>query len=394
MKLCVISPFPPELNGIGQYAWNVVQGLARTGGFSDITVLAQRPLASQPLYDVAPDGGTNAVVRTRYLWTRDDLLTTPRLARVIHAEQPDAVWLNLDFTMFGASRPANFLGLLAPLLVRQAGRPLTVTLHQMLEASPPRSIGAKNGALTHLGMRAATHMLLRADTVCVTLRRYAHTLQTRYGARNVRHVPHGSFTDLEHLPAPEAGLPDDILFFGFAAPFKGLPTLLEAYALLQARGRPVTLTIAGPDHKRFPGYQASLRAGLGSQADHGIRWLGQQSEAELREVFARARVVVLPYTATTGASSVLNRAAAFGRPVVASDLPDLRAAAEEGGLLAEYVPPASVYDLAAALDGLLRDRPRQARLARHNLAAMRHLTLDSTCARYLEIFRQSRPAFT
>src|SRR6188474_2240010 len=103
MKLCVISPFPPELNGIGQYAWNVVQGLARTGGFSEITVLAQRPLASLPHYDMQPDGGANALVRTRYLWTRDDLTATARLARVIRAERPDAVWLNLDFTMFGAS---------------------------------------------------------------------------------------------------------------------------------------------------------------------------------------------------------------------------------------------------------------------------------------------------
>jgi glycosyltransferase involved in cell wall biosynthesis len=392
MKLCVISPFPPELNGIGQYAWNVVQGLARTGGFSEITVLAQRPQASLPHYDVALDGGSHALVRTRYLWTRDDLTTTARLARVIRAERPDAVWLNLDFTMFGASRPANFLGLLAPLMTRQAGRPLVVTLHQMLEASPPRTIGAKNGTLTTLGLRAATHMLLRADTVCVTLQRYAHTLQSRYGARNVRHVPHGALTALEQLPPPEAGAPDNILFFGFAAPFKGLPTLLEAFTLLREKGRPVTLTIAGPDHKRFPGYQASLRAQLGGSAERGVRWLGQQSEAELRVAFAHARVVVLPYTATTGASSVLNRAAAFGRPVVASDLPDLRAAAEEGGLLADYVPPACAEALAAALDGLLLDQPRQARMARHNLAAMRHLTLDSTCARYLEIFRQSRPA--
>jgi glycosyltransferase involved in cell wall biosynthesis len=392
MKLCVISPFPPELNGIGQYAWNVVQGLARTGGFSEITVLAQRPTASVPHSAVGPDGAAHALVRTRYLWSRDDLMTSARLARVIRSGRPDAVWLNLDFTMFGASRPANFLGLLAPLMTRQAGRPLVVTMHQMLEASPPRTIGAKNGALTTLGLRAATHMLLRADTVCVTLQRYAHTLRSLYGARNVRHVPHGSITALEHLPPPAAGAPDNILFFGFAAPFKGLPTLLESFRLLRERGRPVTLTIAGPDHKRFPGYQAELRARLGASAEDGVRWLGQQSEAELREAFAHSRVVVLPYTATTGASSVLNRAAAFGRPVVASDLPDLRAAAEEGGLLADYVPPASAEDLAAALDGLLLDRPRQARQARHNLAAMRHLTLDSTCARYLEIFRQPYPA--
>ena len=390
MKLCVISPFPPELNGIGQYAWNVVQGLARTGGFSEITVLAQRPQSSQARFELDAACGPEEVIRPRYLWERDDLLTSARLARVIRAERPDAVWLNLDFTMFGASRPANFLGLLGPLLARRAETPVVVTLHQILEASPPGSIGAKNGPLTNWGLRAATHLVLRADTVCVTLRRYAWTLQSRYGARNVRHIPHCAYVSLENLPAPAADTPDDILFFGFAAPFKGLPTLLEAHALLQARGRPVTLTIAGPDHKRFPGYQASLRAGLNGAADHGIRWLGAQTELELRDLFARARVVVLPYTATTGASSVLHRAAAFGRPVIASDLPDLRAAAEEEGLLADYVAPANAPALASALEAMLADRPRQAHWARHNLDAMRNLTLEKTCARYLEIFQSPR----
>src|SRR6185369_3144973 len=37
MKLCVVSPYPPELNGIGEYAWNVVHGMAATGRFSAIS---------------------------------------------------------------------------------------------------------------------------------------------------------------------------------------------------------------------------------------------------------------------------------------------------------------------------------------------------------------------
>jgi glycosyltransferase involved in cell wall biosynthesis len=98
---------------------------------------------------------------------------------------------------------------------------------------------------------------------------------------------------------------------------------------------------------------------------------------------------VLPYSATTGASSVLHRAAAVGRPVLASDLPDLRAAAEDEGLLAGYVPPNDPPALAAALEALLADRPRQAAWAQHNLERMRGMTLAQTCARYLELFAGS-----
>jgi len=394
MKLCVVSPYPPDLNGIGEYAWNVVHGLAATARFEAITVLTQRPdgHAPHPALSERTDSTRHATVRTRPLWSRDEPLGAARLARAIYAEHADAIWLNLDFTMFGASRPANFLGVLAPLLARRGGRPLVVTLHQILEATPPRSIGAKNGAITHLGLRTATQLLLRADAVCVTLSRYERTLRQHYGARNVHHIPLGAYGAPEFLPYPDDALPDDILFFGFAAPFKGLGTLLEAHALLQRQCPRVSLTIAGADHKRFPGYQAALQAGLRARNGAGpnhVRWLGPQSESQLREVFARARVVVLPYTATTGTSSVLHRAAALGRPVLVSDLPDLRAAAEEVGLLAGYVPPNDPAALARALDDLLADRPRQAQWAAHNLDKMRGMTLDQTCARYLTLFAGS-----
>ena len=394
MKLCVVSPYPPELNGIGEYAWNVVHGLAETGHFDAITVLAQKPdrKAPPPFRAGRANAAGHGLIETRQVWARDEPLAAARLARAIRAAQPDAVWLNLDFTMFGDSRPANFFGLLAPLMARPGGRPLVVTLHQILEATSPRSIGAKNGAVTHWGLRTATQLLLRADSVCVTLRSYERTLRAHYGARNVHHIPLGAYSALEYLPYPGDDEPDDILFFGFAAPFKGLGTLLEAYSLLQRQRPNVSLTIAGTDHKRFPGYLAGLQAAMRARNGTGptrVRWLGPQTEAQLRDVFAHARVVVLPYTATTGTSSVLHRAAAVGRPVLASDLPDLRAAADEEGLLAGYVPPGDPRALAAALEALLADRPRQAAWARHNLEMMRSMTLDQTCARYLELFAGS-----
>jgi len=307
MKLCVVSPYPPELNGIGEYAWNVVHGLAATECFSAITVLSQKSDATVP--HPFAGGRSNATglapIDARQLWARDEPLAPARLAHAIRAERPDAVWLNLDFTMFGASRPANFLGLLAPLLARPGGRPLVVTLHQILEATPPRSIGAKNGAVTHWGLRTATQLLLRADAVAVTLRSYERTLRAHYGARNVHHIPLGAYSALEYLPYPDDSEPDDILFFGFAAPFKGLSTLLDAYTLLQRQRPHVSLTIAGTDHKRFPGYLAGLQAKMRARNGTGptqVRWLGPQTDAQLRDVFARARVVVLPYTATTGTS--------------------------------------------------------------------------------------------
>lgn len=383
MRLSIVSPFPPEISGIGQYGWNVAQGLAHTGRFEAITVFT----GSRKRADLNQVTHVNGLT-ARCVWARDDVTSVGQLAATIGRAQPDLVWFNLGFTAFGSSRVTNFAGLTAPMLTRQFGLPTVVTLHEIFEASPPRALGAVNGRITTWGARAATHLLLRADAVCVTLQRYQQILQKRYSAANVWHVPHGAFAPPEFLPPPLASTPKTILIFATFAPYKGLPILLEAFAKLKRADPALELIIAGSDHPRFPGYLAEIRASVNGA--RGLHWLGQQTEAQLREVFARASVVVLPYTATTGASSVLHRAAAYGRPVVASDLPDLRAVAEEEGLQVVYAPPAHAEALAEVLARLLADPAEQLRLAHHNLQKMEAMSLDHTCARYLEVFEQVR----
>jgi glycosyltransferase involved in cell wall biosynthesis len=293
----------------------------------------------------------------------------------------------LGFTAFGRSRVTNFVGLAAPILTQRVGLPTIVTLHEIFEASPPRALGAVNGRITTWGARAATRLVLQADAVCVTLQRYQRELQNRYGARNVWHVPHGSFAPPEFLPLPAASAPPTLLIFATFAPYKGLAILLQAFEQLKLAYPDVQLLIAGSDHPRFPGYLTQMRAS--ANGARGLDWLGPQTEGQLREVFARAHVVVLPYTATTGASSVLHRAAAYGRPVVASDLPDIRAVADEEGLQVVYAPPADPSALAQALARVLSNPDQRWQLAHHNLEQMQTMSLEHTCARYVKVFEEA-----
>jgi glycosyltransferase involved in cell wall biosynthesis len=389
MRLYVVSPFPPEYTGVGQYGWTIVNGLAATGRFSEITVLAPKIARPNGQHSEAAGVGRKSPIRVRRVWALDDPLAAGRLARNIAHGRPDAVWFNLGLTVFGDSRPVNFLGLMAPLLVRHTSARLVVTLHQLLEATPPSAIGAKNGRITSLGARTATRMLLTADAVCVTLRRYRDLLENQYGARNVAHIPLGASNGVEYLPRPAGAPPEDILFFGSAAPYKGLPVLLEAYRRLKLKRPQATLTIAGADHPRFPGYTSGMRSEVEAQraGSSGIRWLGPVPEERLRDVFARARVVAMPYLASTGGSSVVHRAAGYGRPIVASDLPDLRAAMHEEGLRLEMVAPGDGAALASALEAMLADTRCQDAQARHNLAVMSKMTLAHTSASYLKLLK-------
>jgi glycosyltransferase involved in cell wall biosynthesis len=383
--LGIITPFPPNYSGVGQYGWHMAHGLAATGGFHTITVLAEQAARPAPQHAAHPSN-----LHVERVWQRDNAASFTRLLRAIHAARPNVVWFNAGLTMFGQARPTNFLGLLTPWFLKRWRIPVVVTLHEVVETARLRALGLQNGSLTHWGAHTVTHLLLQSEAVCVTLRRYATVLREHYGARNVHHLPHGAFSSIAPLPRPPHAPPADILFFTSLAPHRGLAVLLEAFRRVHAALPHATLTIAGSDHPRYPGYGAQLQMATAGQS--GVRWRGPLSETQLQTALAEARLVVLPYLATSGASSVLHRAAAAGRAVIASDLPDLRASAEDSGLQAAFVPPGQPEALARQLlDWLMHLNLAEAQAA-HNLRAMQPLALEATSCRYAELLLQvARP---
>jgi glycosyltransferase involved in cell wall biosynthesis len=84
----------------------------------------------------------------------------------------------------------------------------------------------------------------------------------------------------------------------------------------------------------------------------GVEWLGHV--ADVREVWARAGIALLPSTYGEGVPKSLLEAASCARPIVASDMPGCREVVVPGqtGLL---VPPGDVPALARAIATLAGD---------------------------------------
>ena len=286
--------------------------------------------------------------------------------------------------MFGRSPLANLSGLWSLGQVKQAGIPVVVTLHEMAELADLKTLGAPSGPLARLGARLFTRLSTQADVVCFTMQSYLEWLSVRRPHQKSVYIPLGTYQEPERLP--ESEIPE-LLFFNTLAPYKGVELLLAAYGLLLPRNPGLRLTIAGAEHPRFPGYSQSLQrqyTGL-----PGIRWLGQVPENSLRELFSGAQIVALPYTASTGSSSVLYRAAMWGRAMVASDLPETRSVVEERGLAVGFFSNRDAAGLANAIQNLL-DRPDLRRAqADHNYAAIQRSPLEGTCYLYLQAFNQA-----
>lgn len=141
-----------------------------------------------------------------------------------------------------------------------------------------------------------------------------------------------------------------VLFFGGLRPSKGLPDLVDAFALVR-REIEASLLIAGFPTTDFDPERLLARARQRGVADDVTVDAQYLPLVDIGPLVRTGAVVVLPYRTAT-ASGVLQVAYAFGRPVIVTDVGDLPASVEHGetGLV---VPAKDPDQLARAIIKML-----------------------------------------
>lgn len=147
-------------------------------------------------------------------------------------------------------------------------------------------------------------------------------------------------------PAPDR--PFTVLLFGRIFAYKGLATLLRAERALAGRVPDLHITIAGRGDDPW-----DLRDEMGDPSRYEVH-KGYIEDRDTAQLFLDADVVVLPYSEASQ-SGVLNLAAAFGKPVIVTDVGELRATVEPNNL-GLVVPPEDPKALAEAI-ALLAEKP-------------------------------------
>jgi glycosyltransferase involved in cell wall biosynthesis len=374
MHLVIVSPFPPSITGIGQYGYHLTRALATSGLFSRLTVLAGAAQAGQHPNHLG-------LTEIDYCWQPDSLKARQVILSRVKQLHPDLIWFNLGASIFGKSPLSNLSGLLTPMSASRLF-PTVVTLHELVELADLRALNAPGGMLAPLGARLLTRIATQADVICLTMQHYADWLRAR--GVDCTHIPIGAYHEPELLDETESC---ELLFFTTLAPYKGLELLIEAFIRLRNEAPHMRLTIAGTAHTRFPNYADDLRERF-SEA-HGIRWLGQVSEDQVKDLFRRAQIVVLPYAASTGSSSVLYQAATWGRAVVASNLSELHKMTLENNLRVEFFESNNLESLCNSLRLLIHSPAIRRAQSQHNFNAIQHLRPKATCHRYIQAFNRA-----
>jgi glycosyltransferase involved in cell wall biosynthesis len=175
----------------------------------------------------------------------------------------------------------------------------------------------------------------------------------------------GSGIDSDRFrPVPEPDGPVTVAFAGRMIADKGVRTLIEAQRILQDSGIHCELLLAGTPDPADPSSIPQIEvAGWGSEP--GITWLGYVDD--IAAVWRRAHIAVLPARCGDGVPKSLLEAAAFGRPLIATNVPGCREIVihEKTGLLVPVDDPGA---LAAAILRLVRS---PAQRVRYGVAARR-----------------------
>jgi glycosyltransferase involved in cell wall biosynthesis len=175
-----------------------------------------------------------------------------------------------------------------------------------------------------------------------------------------------------------------ILFVGRLVEKKGVSVLLEALRMLDGSGYDLRVVGDGPLRSQLTSESSGLPASFA-----GV--LGREP---LAAEFGAASIAVFPSVAAAsgdqdGLPVALLEAMSAGCAVVASDLPGLRDAVEDGrsGLLTS---PGSAEELATALRRLLRDPSLCDQLGRAAATRSENFSVDAIGGRYVALLDELR----
>ena len=385
MKLAIVTAYPPSKVTLNEYAYHLVKQFRKNEKVTELILLTDKTEGAKDIEFT--EAGCKITIKE--CWSFNSYKNIVSVTKAINQTKPDSVLFNLQFMKFGDKKIAAALGLMLPFVCKLKKIPNIVLLHNILEEVDLGSAGFTSNKLMQkiygfIGT-SLTKLILQADTVAVTMQKYVDILEDKYGVKNVKLIPHGTFEIPEE---PDYKLPEgplQIMTFGKFGTYKKVEGMIEAVALVRAStGLNLEVVIAGTDNPNVPGYLAKV------QEDYKhipqVRFTGYVEEYEVPILFNESAVVVFPYTSTTGSSGVLHQAGSYGKAVVMPDLGDLALLVQDEGYRGEFFEPTSIESLAKAIEAIVTNNTYRLELSKTNYKAATAHPMSQIAELYLETF--------
>jgi glycosyltransferase involved in cell wall biosynthesis len=289
------------------------------------------------------------------------------LRRAIKAARPEVV-LSL----------MNRTNVLTVLSMTGAGVPVIVSEH----TAPRGTLGLVWRTLREVAYRRAAAVVMLTsdalDRLSPAIRRHGHVIPNPLPFQFVR-----AADDATSRPAANEPELLTIMGLGRLTPEKGYDLLIQAFARVAPSWPTARLVIWGEGHERL-GLER-LRDSLGLRERIALPGATRNPERELQ-----AATIFVLSSRLEGMPMTLLEAMALGRPVIACDCDHGPRDIVTQGVDGVLVPPEDVDALAEAIDGLLRDEDRRARLGRHAVEVRDRFAIGAISAQWEQLFHEVR----
>ncbi|EJJ31076.1 glycosyltransferase family 4 protein [Rhizobium sp. CF142] len=268
-------------------------------------------------------------------WPRHRSLANPwflhQLTRLIRHEQPNLIHLLSNSTLW--------LNFAAPFW---RPIPLVTTVHDVEVHPGDSDTRTLPGWAPELMVRQSGHVVVHGEGLKrMVLDRYSKSPDCVHVLSHPAIHRYAELARRQKMARRAADGTVRVLLFGRIFAYKGLEHLIRAEAMLKDALPNLRITVAGRGDDPWV-----FKPLMGEAGHYDIRNRFIEDE-EVAQLFLDADIVVLPYTEASQ-SGVLNLAAAFGKPVIVTDVGELRATVQPNGL-GMVVPPGDAEELAKAI---------------------------------------------
>ena len=359
----------PEISGVGLYTQELVRALAEIDPANRYTLLfASDEVMARTIAVAGLSGHANVECKVFPvgLFTAASQWKTPALLRSLDADVYHSTNWMMPLLPAGRTRCVVTMHDLIPLLFRDHAPkskkarlfPLYRGLMRRIASSAERIIAVSEATKKDI----VRELKQPASKISVTL----EGVSPAYKPPAMRELNH----------------PHIMLFVGRRDPYKNLPLLVDAFALLRARMIVTKLRVLGPPDERYP--EAPQRAKI-LGVDEDIEWAGYADPATLLEAYKSADVFVLP-SRYEGFGLTVLEAMACGCPVVCSNVSSLPEVVGDAGIL---VPPGNAERLADAIAKVLVNRSLAADLSAKAVRRAAQFTWARTAEQTLAAYHKA-----
>lgn len=387
MKLAIITAYPPSKVTLNEYAYHLVKNFRQKEEITELILLTD--VTKEPKTIDFEEHGCKVTVKE--CWSFNSYTNVFNVSKAINQTRPDRILFNLQFMKFGDKKIPAALGLLLPLVCKIKRIPTIVLLHNILEQVDLKKAGFTSNIVLQkiYGFVGSTltRLILKADIVAVTMKKYVGVLEKKYKTKNVVAIPHGTF---EISKEPEFKLPKGtmkIMTFGKFGTYKKVELLIEAVQKVRKSTElDLEIVIAGTDNPNVPGYLENVKRRFAYVPK--LTFTGYVEESDVPQLFEESAVVVFPYTSTTGSSGVLHQAGSYGKAVIMPNLGDLALLVKEEGYQAEFFEPTSVSSLAKSIEAIVTNESYRIALGKANYKAATAYPMSKVTDIYMENFNK------